>query len=256
MEKDLSEKVVLITGVGGGLGKTFLQHLINKVKRLYTSSRTSKSEILSSELITNDLSHIPMDLTKESNVKELFRNIGESDGRLDVLINTIGGSLYSYPLENFPLANFKEVFEVNLISAFLITREAIKIMKHSGGNIIHIVSSSAKRISKNKAPYGAAKSALATLIKYAAAETAQYAIKVNGITPTYVFTPRHQKEIKKRTQNNNIERKDLEAKIINSQLLKRKLFSEDLIPVVELLMKTEVITGQIYNVTLGEILSY
>jgi NAD(P)-dependent dehydrogenase (short-subunit alcohol dehydrogenase family) len=149
-----------------------------------------------------------------------------------------------------------EVFRVNLISAFLITKEGIRLMKSQGGNIIHMVSSSAKSISSKKAPYGMAKSALVTMIQYVATETAKHNIRVNGISPTYVFTPRHQKEIKKKSQNKKLERKDLEAKMVDAQLLKKKLFSEDLIPVVELLMKTEIITGQIYNVTLGEVLSY
>lgn len=256
MEQKMSEKVVLITGVGGGIGNTFLHYLIDKVKVLFTSSRSSEKEVLKFEKIPKNLTHYSMDLTEEKNVKKLFAHIEERYDHLDILINTIGGSLYSNLLENFPLTQFMQVFRVNLISAFLITKEAIELMKSQGGNIIHIVSSSAKRISSKKAPYGMAKSALATMIQYAAAETAKYNIKINGISPTYVFTQRHKREINQKIEKNEIERKELLKKITRSQLINKQLYPEDLIPTLELLMKTKVITGQIYNCSLGEVLSY
>lgn len=256
MEQKLSEKVVLLTGVGGGLGKTFLRYLVDKVKTLYTSSRSSEKEIFESENVKKKVLHYPMDLTEEKNVKKLFNFIKDRDRRIDVLVNTIGGSLYSSPLESFPLDHFKKVFDVNLTSAFLLTKEAIQLMKKGGGNIIHIVSSSAKRISNNKAPYGMAKSALATMIRYAASENAEHNIKINGISPTYVFTPRHKREIEEKVEKEGIKRDIILDKILKHQLLKKHLNSEDLIPVLELLMKTEIITGQIYNCTLGEVLTY
>ena len=71
---------------------------------------------------------------------------------------------------------------VNLRTAFLITQESIKILKknENGGNLVHIVSSSAKVQSTNKAPYGIAKAAQARLIQYAAGEAAKYNIRING----------------------------------------------------------------------------
>lgn len=256
MPKRLSEKVVLITGVGGGIGNTFLHHLKGKCKSIISSSRSSLEEVVGDRKSGEHHKHFSLDLTSEQNVKKLFENIHKKHGNLDVIINTIGGSLYSHRLENFPLEEFKEVLDVNLTSAFLLTKAAIPLMKERGGNIVHVVSSSAKRISEHKAPYGIAKVGLTRMIQYVASECGKYDIKINGISPTYVFTPRHEREIEKKAKTSHMTRKEIQEQMIESQLLKKSLYPKDLLPLLELLISTDVITGQIYNCTLGEVLSY
>ncbi|MFO8020222.1 MAG: SDR family oxidoreductase [Promethearchaeia archaeon] len=256
MNIDLSEKIVLITGVGGGIGNTFLHYLINKAKVMVSASRTSEKEVLHGLKKPESYTHYSLDLSEEKNVKALIQDIYMEHGKLDLFINTIGGSLFSHRLEKFPISEFEQVLKINLISAFLLTKEVISLMKSNGGNIVHIVSSSAKNIASPKAPYGIAKAALAKLIQEAAVELAEYDIKINGISPTYVFTPRHEEEIQKRVQTNETTEKDLIRNIQDSQLLKKSMYPQDLIPTLELLINTKVITGQIYNCTLGEVLSY
>lgn len=254
MAFELSNQIVLLTGVGGGIGNAFLHFLLSKVKMLITSSRSTESEILDTSIRPKNFKHYSYDLTNEDNVKKLMKRIQEEHGKIDVLINTIGGSLYSYPIEEYPLEAFRHVFQVNLDSAFLLTREAIKLMKEFGGNMIHIISSSAYNIARNKAPYGMAKAALAKMIHYAASELAHYNIRVNGISPTYVFTPRHNEEIKKKSYETNKTAKEISQEILKSQLIKKQLTGKDMIPLMELLATTQVITGQIYHCTLGEVI--
>ncbi|KYC46808.1 MAG: 3-ketoacyl-(acyl-carrier-protein) reductase [Candidatus Methanofastidiosum methylothiophilum] len=117
---------------------------------------------------------------------------------------------------------------------------------------MHFVSSSSKDVSHNKAPYGIAKAGLEALIKYSAYEAAKYNIKVNGISPTYVFTERHEKEIELESRRTNKTKEEIEEKIMAGQLLKRKLYPQDIFPLVDLLINTEVITGKIYECTLGK----
>ena len=126
----------------------------------------------------------------------------------------------------------------------------------TGGNIVHFVSSSAKNIAPGKAPYGIAKAGLAHLLQYAASECGDYNIKVNGISPTYVFTPRHEREIEKKIRDTGKSRDAIVNEIISRQLIKKLLYPKDLTEVTELLATTDCITGQIYNCCLGEILSY
>jgi len=148
MEIDLSDKIVLIAGVGGGIGTAFLEHFIGKPRALISSSRTPDVGISNNNEL--NFTHYSLDLTVEENVEKLFIRIENDFGGLDILINTIGGSLYSHKLEDFPLEEFTKVIQLNLTTAFLLTREAIKIMKrNSNGNIVHIVSSSAKNVFRN-----------------------------------------------------------------------------------------------------------
>lgn len=255
----LSEKVVLVTGASGGIGLTVILNFMFKTKNLISASRMQIKDFFISESPPENYEHLPLDLTIEENVNMLFDYIKNKYGRLDIVINTIGGSLYTHKLEDFTIQEFNQVIRVNLTSAFLITKAAIKVMKknsESGGNITHIVSSSAKNFSKNKAPYGIAKAGVARLIQYAAKECGEYNIKVNGISPTYVFTPRHEEDIEKKIEKTGKKREEIVKNITSTQILKRPLYSEDLIPVVELLSETDVITGQIYNVSLGEVINY
>ncbi|MHA1358996.1 MAG: SDR family NAD(P)-dependent oxidoreductase, partial [Candidatus Helarchaeota archaeon] len=216
------------------------------------------SEFLNLKPKPSNLDHIPLDLTIEANCQKLFRYITDEYGRLDILINCIGGSLFSYPIEDFPVDAFDKIIALNLRTPFLLTKHAIKLMKtnQNGGNIVHFVSSSAKNISYHKAPYGTAKAGLAHFIHYAASEGGPFNIKVNGISPTYVFTSRHEREIATKIKKTGLSRDEIISQIFSRQLLKKAMVSQDLIEVTELLATTDVITGQIYNCSLGEILSY
>lgn len=255
----LTEKIVLVTGVGGGIGNAIVKHLVPLSNHLISSSRSDLSSIFAQDSIPSNYTHIPLDLISESNVIELFDHINEDFGRLDVFINTIGGSLYAHPIDEYPLDEFEEVLHLNLTSAFLLTKHALRLMKQNepqGGNIIHFISSSARKITKNKAPYGVAKAGLAKFVNYVASEVGKYDIRVNGITPGYIFTPRHVNDIKSTMQKSGKPEEEIANSKMKMQQINRRLYSEDLLPLVELLSTTKVITGQNYNCTVGEVLDY
>ncbi len=254
----LTNKIFLLTGASSGIGLVLMDYFMDKVQFIFTSNRKKFEDFSPFKLKPNNLEHFSMDLTIESNIEKLFQQIVAKSGRLDILVNCIGGSLFSHPIEDFPIDEFDNIISLNLKVPFLLTKYAIKAMKENsyGGNIIHYVSSSAKNISQNKAPYGCAKAGLAHLIHYAASEAAPYNIKVNGISPTYVFTSRHEREIQEKIKKTNKSHDEIVKEITSHQLLKKPMYSKDLIEVTELLATTEVITGQIYNCSMGEILSY
>lgn len=255
----LTNKVLLLTGASSGIGSSLMEYFIDKVQQMITSNRKPLSKFLTIKPTPKNLDHLPLDLTIEESVQNLIQHVLKEHGRLDVLINCVGGSLFSHPIEDFPMDEFDKVISLNFRSAFLLTKYAITAMKQNGdagGNIVHFVSSSAKNISNHKAPYGAAKAALAHLIHYASSECGKYNIKVNGISPTYVFTPRHEREIQQKVQESGKKRDEIVDQILSHQILKKPMQSRDLIEVTELLATTEVITGQIYNCSMGEILYY
>jgi len=167
--------------------------------------------------------------------------------------------MFGHKIEDFPADEFDKVVATNLRSAFLFTKHAIKAMKRNGaggGNIVHVVSISAKKIAINKGPYGMAKAAVAKLIHYAAHEAAEHDILVNGISPGYVFTPRHEQEIDEKAKRTGKPRERIADGLISGQLIKHHLVPADLLDAVRLLSTTRVMTGQILNVDFGEVLSY
>ncbi len=256
---DLNSKIVILTGASGGIGRAIMDAFLPKVQHLITSSRSDLGKLVPMADAPANRTHIQGDLTQEEDVSHLFEEILEKWGRVDILINCVGGSLFNHPLEEFPVEEFDRVIAVNLRSAFLLTKAAIHSIKRNGeagGNIVHIVSAAAERISHGKGPYGIAKAGLARLIHYAADETGRYNMKINGISPNYVFTSRHEEEIQEKAQKTRKTIQQLEEEIFDTQLLRKKMLPEMLVDVVILLATTEVITGQIYNVSMGQILEY
>ncbi|MHA1681488.1 MAG: SDR family NAD(P)-dependent oxidoreductase [Promethearchaeota archaeon] len=245
----------ILTGVSGGIGQAILQHVAGKVEHVITCSRRGIEEFWRGKWPSN-ARHIQLDLTRVDNISRLFDGIIGGNNNVKMVVNCVGGSLYSHLIEDFPETEYDMVMDVNLKSAFFLTKYAILKMKETGGNIVHVVSSSAKKTSSRKAPYGIAKAGLAHLIHYAAVEAAGYNIKVNGISPTYVFTPRHERDIEEKMEKTGKTRDEIVSKIVSPQLLKRPMHPGDLVDVAWLLATTNSITGQVFNCTMGEILSY
>lgn len=258
MDVSLADKIVFLAGASGGIGSAFLEHLVDEAAGMATACRSPLEHFFSREPVPAHLLHVQGDLTVEADVTRVFDQIRARWGRLDVMINCVGGSLHTHPLETFPVAEFDEVVRVNLRSAFLLTREAIKLVKRNpaGGNLVHLVSAAVKRISTGKGPYGIAKAGVARLIQYAAAEAAEAGVRVNGIAPNYVFTSRHEREITAKAEATGTPREALVQHIFDSQRIRRKMMPTDLLPAVRLLATTDVITGQVYNVAMGQILDY
>lgn len=251
----LSQVGMLLTGVSGGIGSAIYKFFLGRVKFIVTSSRHLGTDLFAGDDPSHNVEHIPRDLTEEGQVRGLFREVLAKHGRVDLLINCVGGSLFSHRIEEFPMDQFDQVLTVNLRSAFLLTREAILVMKKNGaagGRIIHFVSSAATRVSQNKAPYGVAKAGLAHLIHYAAVEAGEYNILVNGISPTYVFTPRHEREIEQKSLQRGIPREKIAQEMTSGQIISRGMVPQDLLALVELLATTTAITGQVIACDMGE----
>ncbi|MEX2681895.1 MAG: SDR family NAD(P)-dependent oxidoreductase [Candidatus Sigynarchaeota archaeon] len=252
-------KIVLVTAVSGGIGHAIFKEMAASARGVVSSSRHEKETFWKDGDWPRNATHVTGDMTRETDVENLFNQALALHGRVDVAINCVGGSMFGHKIEDFPADEFDQVLATNLRSAFLFTKHAIKAMKRNGtggGNIVHVVSISAKKIAINKAPYGIAKAGLAKLIHYAACEAAEYNILVNGISPGYVFTTRHEQEIDEKAARTGKPRERIANGLISGQLLKRHLVPADLLDAVRLLSTTRVMTGQVINVDCGEVLSY
>jgi NAD(P)-dependent dehydrogenase (short-subunit alcohol dehydrogenase family) len=252
-------KIALVTAVSGGIGRAIFEDMAPGARAIVSSSRIGKDSFWEGADWPVNATHLTADMTREPDVEQLFKDILELHGRIDVAVNCVGGSMFSHKIEDFPADEFDQVVATNFRSAFLFTKHAIKTMKQNGpdgGNIVHVVSISAKKIAINKGPYGMAKAAVAKLIHYAAHEASEYNIIVNGISPGYVFTQRHEQEIGEKTKKTGKPRERIVDGLISGQLIKRHLAPADLLDTVRLLSTTRVMTGQIINVDFGEVLSY
>jgi NAD(P)-dependent dehydrogenase (short-subunit alcohol dehydrogenase family) len=242
----IQNKRVLITGVAvGGIGEAIMRKISNQKNEVLINSLNMSNDRFP------DIKSISADCTTEEGIKKLKRWVQNEIGSIDILINAIGGSLASKnPLE-VDASFFNLVLSVNLTSAFLLSRMATELMPE-GGVIVHVVSSSAYEPSFDKMPYGVAKAGLVYLIRSMAHILAPK-IRINGVSPAYVFTERHKRELEKKAVDSSTTVEALSSTMISKQLLDYPLLPEDLNEMIEFAASTPLMTGKVLDASLGRI---
>ncbi len=113
-------------------------------------------------------------------------------GRLDVLVNCVGGFVENPRLEDLDEAHWRQIVDLNLKSAYLCAREAAPIMKKARyGRIVNVSSLSGRDgILETGLAYSAAKAGLFGLCRRLAVELAPHGVTVNTVAPSVVLSPR------------------------------------------------------------------
>lgn len=181
----------LITGSGQGIGFTLARGL----------------GMAGAELVLNDVDPVRLDaavaalrgeglvvsgrcfdVTKASAVEEAVADLERVAGPVDILINNAGIHRRA-PLETMPLEAWQAVLDVNLTSAFLVTRAVVQgMIRRGAGKIINICSLNCEVSRPTIANYAAAKGGLKMLTRAMAVEWAKHNIQTNGLGPGYIRT--------------------------------------------------------------------
>ncbi|MDV2480613.1 SDR family oxidoreductase [Methanoculleus sp. Wushi-C6] len=130
------------------------------------------------------------DVSREEDVRRIFREVLDAWGRLDILINNAGIQTAS-PTHEMTADDYDRVLAVNLRGAFLCAREAVRhFLDRGGGGIILNNTSVHEIIPKPQyAPYAASKAGLGSLGRTLALEYAGEGIRVNTVAPGAIATP-------------------------------------------------------------------
>ncbi len=135
-----------------------------------------------------------LDLTDEVSVAGLFAKVDERFGRVDMLVNTVGGFRGGSPIHESDPADWDFLFRLNVRSALLTCREAVKRMLPQGsGRIVNIASEAALAGSPNFAAYSVAKTGVLRLTEAVAGETKAAGVHVNCVLPGAMDTPTNRK---------------------------------------------------------------
>jgi NAD(P)-dependent dehydrogenase (short-subunit alcohol dehydrogenase family) len=187
---DFSNKVVLITGGTGALGKTLTQRFISSgATTVATYLNDEKIEVIKGQNAIN-AELIKADVTREEQVIKLISTIVERFGHIDILVNSVGGYLGGKNVTELEEREWDLMMNLNLKSAFLISKYVIPVMKTSGpgGKIVHISSKTGLKSEGQDSAYAASKAGLIRLVESIAQETKEFGINVNCIMPSVIDT--------------------------------------------------------------------
>ena len=254
--KNSNQRTILITAPGSGIGKSIVENLIQGNYRILAiGGENSKKYVEQLDMKDKKIDFIECDYSSEESVIKTFEKLRNMALKIDGVIHLAGGSLFSKNVEDLNFKEYKRVLSLNLDSSFLISRESFKWMKETGGgNIILFGSTTGLRPSAKKLPYGVAKAGVHAMVLSLALEGSKYNIITNGIAPGYVLTDRHIDDIKEKSLKSNEEFEEILAKINIKNPLNQSLRPHEIFPLIELLLTTKHIQGQIIRIDSGQTL--
>lgn len=192
----LHGKTALITGSTRGLGLAYAQGLAAAGASVIVNG--TQPEHLQKALATLEAQGAQargflFNVADEAAVEAMFSQLDQEQIAVDIVINN-AGIQFRKPMLELALSDWQRVLDINLTSAFIVSRAAATRMvaRNLGGKIINIGSLTSEAARATVAPYTAAKGGIKLLTKAMAAEWAQYNIQSNGIGPGYILTDMNQ----------------------------------------------------------------
>lgn len=192
---NLSGRVALVPGGLGGLGAAVTQAFARAGAQVVVSGSQERPDQLASlraELgeRADQVSFTQADALEEGQVERLVWSTVEQHGRLDILVNTVGGWAAGQPVTALERATWRRMLDINLETAFLLAKYAARPMQQQAwGRILHVSSRGARAGRRNAAAYAVAKNAVLTLTEVQAEELRDAGITVNAILPSIIDTP-------------------------------------------------------------------
>jgi NAD(P)-dependent dehydrogenase (short-subunit alcohol dehydrogenase family) len=193
MSDKLHDKVVLITGATGALGSAIVREFAQTEAQLaLTSTSPQKLEQLAAEigLPEERVFSVVADVTQADRVEVLIAAVVAHFGRVDVLLNTVGGWSGGQSVGETPVEEWNQMLTFNLHSAFLLSRAVLPPMLEAGwGRIVHVGSKTAVEPRAKVAGYAVSKMGVITLTEVIAAEVKGTGVTANVILPSVIDTP-------------------------------------------------------------------
>jgi len=196
-----TSKVVLVAGGTGGLGRAVsLAFLQEDTHVIVTYRKKEEFDALKNLAVGNEsqLDGYDVDVTDEAKVGKLVERIVARYGRLDAMVNTVGGYAGGLKLWEMDTKVFDQMLALNLRTGYALSRAAVRVMlKQGSGAIINIASKAALEHEAGAAAYAASKAAAVAMIDCLAEDLKGTGIRVNSVLPSIIDTEANRKAIPK-----------------------------------------------------------
>ena len=193
MEYDFSNKVVLITGGTGALGRAVVE-AFNATNAASIATYITDREVENAAARKKIPDLIKADITREDQVMKLVSDVVQKHSRIDVLVNVVGGYVGGKTVSELEENEWDKMMNLNLKSAFLISKHVLPVMiRAKQGKVVHISSRTGLKSGGYDSAYAASKSGLIRLVESISEEVKEYGINVNCILPSIIDTDANRK---------------------------------------------------------------
>ena len=183
---NLTDKITLVTGGSSGIGRAVAESLIGAGAKV---AITGRDQARLEDTATAIGAHaIQADVSKEQDVERTYKEVLDTFGDFDILINNAGVGVFK-PLVDMDLVSFERVLATNVTGAMLMGRGAARIfVARDRGNIVNIASTASLRGAAQGTAYMTSKFALRGMTECWRAELRKHNVRVMQINPSEVIT--------------------------------------------------------------------
>jgi NAD(P)-dependent dehydrogenase (short-subunit alcohol dehydrogenase family) len=186
---DFAGRTAAITGGAMGIGFAVAKRLLDSGAKVALWDRDEKALAQAKAALGGKVLTWQLDVAEAPAVALVAQATADALGGLDVLVCSAGITGPNVPLADYPVNDWKRVFDVNVHGVFLCNRAAVPLMqKNDYGRIVNIASVAGKEGNPNASAYSASKAAVIGLTKSLGKELAKTGIRVNCVTPAAVRT--------------------------------------------------------------------
>jgi 2-dehydro-3-deoxy-L-rhamnonate dehydrogenase (NAD+) len=186
---DFSGRTAAITGGAMGIGLAVARRLAAGGARIALWDRDAAALAAARAALGGDTQVFPLDVADAAAVERVAQATAAAFGGIDVLVCSAGITGPNVPLADYPVDEWKRVFDVNVHGVFLCNRAVVPLMQRKDyGRIVNIASVAGKEGNPNASAYSASKAAVIGLTKSLGKELAKTGIRVNCVTPAAVRT--------------------------------------------------------------------
>ncbi len=217
------QKVAVITGAAQGIGRRVAERMAAEGGRLVLVDRSELVHELADELGgSTEVLTLTADLEQNADCERVMAAAVERFGRLDILINNVGGTIWAKPFEHYQEHEIEAEVRRSLFPTLWCCHAALPQMLEQGSGAIVNVSSVATR-GVNRVPYGAAKGGVNALTACLAFENAERGIRVNATAPGGTEAPprRIPRNAAEQSEQEKVWYQQIVDQTIDSSLMKR-----------------------------------